>query len=146
MLSEPVARITSPAGTSEAAPSQDISTDETYPQQTSRVKKRNVSAEPVDVTKIVRAVERCCIGLSDIEPLRIAAKTISGFYDGTTTRELDQLSIQTAAALIVEEPQFGKLAARQLAMSNGASDDMGRRGRAGMGNYTGVVTARGFSQ
>ena len=113
MLSEPVARMTSPAATSEAALSQDISTDETYPQQTVRVKKRNVSAEPVDVTKIVRAVKRCCIGLSDIEPLRIAAKTISGFYDGTTTRELDQLSIQTAAAL-VEEPHYAKLAARLL--------------------------------
>ena len=34
------------------------------------------------------------------------------FYDGATTRQLDQLSIQTAAALIVEEPQYAKLAAR----------------------------------
>lgn len=133
MLSEPVARMTSPAATSEAAPSQDISTDETYPQQTMRVKNRNVSAEPVAVTKIMRAGERCCIGLSDIEPVRIAAKTISGLYDGTTTRELDQVSIQTAAAL-VEEPQFGKRAARQWTMSNGASD---HRGRTGMGDYTG---------
>lgn len=49
MLSEPVARITSPAATSEAAPPQDISTGETYPQQTVRVKKPNGSAEPVAV-------------------------------------------------------------------------------------------------
>ena len=146
MLSEPVARMTSPAATSEAALSQDISTDETYPQQTVRVKKRNVSAEPVDVTKIVRAVKRCCIGLSDIEPLRIAAKMISGLYDGATTRELDQLSIQTAPALIVEEPHYAKLAACLWALSNGGSDDMGRHGRAGMGHYTEVVTARGLSQ
>ncbi|MEO8340960.1 MAG: ribonucleoside-diphosphate reductase subunit alpha [Nitrospirota bacterium] len=80
-----------------------------------RVKKRNGSAELVDVTKIVRAVDRCCKGLSDIDPLRIATKTISGLYDGATTRELDRLSIQTAAALIVEEPQYAKLAARLLA-------------------------------
>ena len=115
MLSESVTRITSPTATSEAAPPQDIPPDETYPQQTMRVKKRNGSTEPVDVTKIVRAVDRCCAGLSDIEPLRIATKTISGLYDGATTRELDRLSIQTAAALIVEEPQYAKLAARLLA-------------------------------
>ncbi|WP_348652724.1 ribonucleoside-diphosphate reductase subunit alpha [Polyangium sp. 6x1] len=79
-----------------------------------RVKKRNGSSEPVDVNKIVRAVGRCCTGLSDVDALRIATKTISGLYDGATTRELDQLSIQTAAGLIVEEPQYARLAARLL--------------------------------
>ena len=115
MPSKPVAGITSPAATSEAGPPQDIPTDDTYPQQTMRVKKRNGSTEPVDVTKIVRAVDRCCIGLSGIDPLRISTKTIRGLYDGATTRELDRLSIQTAAALIIEEPQYTKLAARLLA-------------------------------
>ena len=47
--------------------------------------------------------------------MRVATKTISGLYDGATTRELDKLSIQTAAALIVEEPQYSRLAARLLA-------------------------------
>ena len=84
MLSEPVARITSLAATTEASLPQDIPPDDTYPQQTMRVKKRNGSVEPVDVTKIVRAVDRCCAGLSDIDPLRIATKTISGLYDGAT--------------------------------------------------------------
>lgn len=116
MLSEPVVKITSPAATSEAEPSQDIPTDDTYSQKTMRVQKRNGSAERVDVTKIVRAIDRCCVGLFDIDPLRIASKTISGLYDGATTRELDRLSIQTAAALIVEEPQYAKLAARLLAI------------------------------
>lgn len=89
--------------------------DDEQPQRTMRVTKRNGSTEPVDVMKIVRAVERCCPGLSDVDPLRVATKTISGLYDGATTRELDRLSIQTAAALIVEEPQYSKLAARLLA-------------------------------
>ncbi|HVV48026.1 MAG TPA: ribonucleoside-diphosphate reductase subunit alpha [Polyangia bacterium] len=80
-----------------------------------RVRKRNGSSEPVDVNKIVRAVNRCCAGLGDVDAMRVATKTISGLYDGATTRELDQLSIQTAAALIVEEPQYAKLAARLLA-------------------------------
>ncbi|MCP9438472.1 MAG: ribonucleoside-diphosphate reductase subunit alpha [Nitrospira sp.] len=89
--------------------------DDELPQRTMRVTKRNGSTEPVDVMKIVRAVERCCTGLSDVDPLRVATKTISGLYDGATTRELDRLSIQTAAALMVEEPQYAKLAARLLA-------------------------------
>jgi ribonucleoside-diphosphate reductase alpha chain len=89
-------------------------TEESYPQTTMRVRKRNGTPEPVDVNKIVRAVNRCCLGLSDVDALRVATKTISGLYDGATTRELDQLSIQTAAALIFEEPQYARLAARLL--------------------------------
>jgi ribonucleoside-diphosphate reductase alpha chain len=85
------------------------------PQTTMRVRKRNRTWEPVDVNKIVRAVNRCCAGLPDVDAMRVATKTISGLYDGATTRELDQLSIQTAAALIVEEPQYAKLAGRLLA-------------------------------
>jgi ribonucleoside-diphosphate reductase alpha chain len=88
--------------------------DEGYTQTTMRVRKRNGSTEPVDVNKIVRAVGRCCVGLTDVDSMRVATRTISGLYDGATTRELDQLSIQTAAALIVEEPQYAKLAARLL--------------------------------
>src|SRR6185312_1739309 len=85
------------------------------PQTTMRVRKRNGTWESVDVNQIVRAVNRCCAGLPDVDAMRVATKTISGLYDGATTRELDQLSIQTAAALIVEEPQYAKLAARLLA-------------------------------
>jgi len=88
--------------------------DDGYTQTTMRVRKRNGSDEPVDVNKIVRAIGRCCVGLSDVDSMRVATKTISGLYDGATTRELDQLSIQTAAALIVEEPQYARLAARLL--------------------------------
>jgi ribonucleoside-diphosphate reductase alpha chain len=80
-----------------------------------RVSKRNGSTEPVDVNKIVRAVERCAGDLDDIDPLRVATRTISGLYDGATTAELDRLSIQTAAEMIGEEPQYSRLAARLLA-------------------------------
>jgi ribonucleoside-diphosphate reductase alpha chain len=80
-----------------------------------QVRKRNGDAEPVDVNKIVRAVERCASGLADVDPLRVATKTISGLYDGATTAELDRLSIQTAAEMTSEEPQYSRLAARLLA-------------------------------
>ncbi|HTR68603.1 MAG TPA: ATP cone domain-containing protein, partial [Mycobacteriales bacterium] len=79
------------------------------------VAKRNGDLEPVDVNKIVRAVERCADGLVDVDPLRVATKTISGLYDGATTAELDRLSIQTAAEMIGEEPEYSMLAARLLA-------------------------------
>ncbi len=82
---------------------------------TMQVRKRNGDTEPVDVNKIVRAVERRVADLDDVDPLRVATKTISGLYDGATTAELDRLSIQTAAELIGEEPQYSKLAARLLA-------------------------------
>ncbi len=79
-----------------------------------RVRKRNGSLEPVDVNTIVRAVSRCGVGLAEIDPMRVATRTISGLYDGATTAELDQLSIHTAASLIAEEPQYSRLAARLL--------------------------------
>jgi ribonucleoside-diphosphate reductase alpha chain len=79
-----------------------------------RVRKRNGDYEPVDVNKIVRAVQRCAEGLPGVEALRVATRTISGLHDGATTEELDELSIRTAAALVVEEPNYSRLAARLL--------------------------------
>lgn len=79
-----------------------------------QVRKRNGAFEPVDVNKIVRAVQRCCAGLPHVDPIRIASRTIGGLFDGATTRELDSISIQTAASLIAEEPEYSRLAARLL--------------------------------
>jgi len=82
---------------------------------TMTITKRDGRKEPVDVNKIVRAVTRCSDGLNEIDPMRVALKTIAGIYDGATTRELDELSIRTAAAFTAEEPQYARLAARLLA-------------------------------
>jgi ribonucleotide reductase beta subunit family protein with ferritin-like domain len=79
-----------------------------------QVRKRNGDAEPVDLNKIVRAVERCAAGLAEVDPMRVATRTISGLYDGATTAELDRLSVQTAAEMTGEEPQYSRLAARLL--------------------------------
>lgn len=79
-----------------------------------RVMKRNGDKEPVDLNKIVKAVSRCCTGLTRVDALRVATRTISGLYDGATTRELDELSTQTAAGLTGEEPEYAQLAARLL--------------------------------
>ena len=62
-----------------------------------RVLKRNGTYEPADLNKIVKAM-----------------KTIGGLVDGTSTRALDELSIQTAASFMADEPQYSFLAARLL--------------------------------
>ena len=79
-----------------------------------QVQKRDGSMQSVDVNKIVRAGERCSTELPGVDPMRIATRTISGLHDGATTTELDELSIRTAAALIIEEPNYSRLAARLL--------------------------------
>ena len=81
-----------------------------------RVKKRDGTLEPVDVTKIVERVTRNTQGLTQVDPLRVATKAISGLYDGATTNELDNLCIQTASLLIGEEPEYSRLAARLLSV------------------------------
>ncbi len=78
------------------------------------VTKRSGESEPVDVNKIVRAVSRCCDGLNEVDAMRVALKTIAGLYDGATTRELDELSIRTAASFMAEEPEYSQLASRLL--------------------------------
>ncbi len=84
-------------------------------QPSMRVRKRNGTLEPVNVNKIVNAVARAAEGLPGIDPLTVSTRTIAALADGATTRELDELSIRTAAGLIVEEPNYSKLAARMLA-------------------------------
>ncbi|GGM68149.1 ribonucleoside-diphosphate reductase [Thermopolyspora flexuosa] len=69
----------------------------------------------VEVHTVVKTVERWTGDLDDVDPLRVATKTINGLYDGATADELDRLTIQTAADLIGEEPQYSRLAARLLA-------------------------------
>jgi ribonucleoside-diphosphate reductase alpha chain len=89
----------------------DISVD---PTPRMRVRKRNGSLEPVDINRIVNAVAKASEGLIGVDPMRVATRTISGLADGASTAELDQLSIRTAAGLIVEEPGYSRLAARLL--------------------------------
>jgi ribonucleoside-diphosphate reductase alpha chain len=114
MLSEAHSTSNGQATVRPAQPREERSDREASTQTTMRVTKRDGSSEPVDVNKIVRAVSRSCAGLTDVDALRVATKTISGLYDGATTRELDRLSIQTAAALIIDEPQYARLGARLL--------------------------------
>ncbi len=84
------------------------------PSHVMRVKKRDGTLAPVNVQKIIDRVTRVCGGLYDVDPHRVAIKAISGLYDGASTKELDDLCVQTASLLIGEEPQYSLLAARLL--------------------------------
>jgi ribonucleoside-diphosphate reductase alpha chain len=87
---------------------------ENSPQTQMRVQKRNETYEVVDLNKIVKAISGCCDGLRSVDSIRVATRTIAGLFDGATTSALDELSIQTAASFIAEEPEYSFLAARML--------------------------------
>jgi len=77
--------------------------------------KRDGSREEVKIEKILHAVSRACRGIENVVPLEVAKRTINGLHEGSTTEELDNLSIETAVMLTVEEPNYSKVAARMLA-------------------------------
>lgn len=79
-----------------------------------RIQKRDGSFETVHPEKIIQRITRCAAGLDDVDPMRVAVKTIGGLHDGATTTELDNLAINTAAHYMLEEPEYSKLAARLL--------------------------------
>lgn len=79
--------------------------------------KRDGSREEVKIEKILTAVNRACRGISNVESIEIAKRTISGLHDGSTTQELDKLSISNAVMLMAEEPNYSKVAARMLSES-----------------------------
>ena len=78
-----------------------------------QVRKRSGELENVDLNKIVRAVSRFVNRLSDIDPIRVATRTISGLYDGASTSELDELDPDRGVT-DGGEPQYSFLAARLL--------------------------------
>jgi ribonucleoside-diphosphate reductase alpha chain len=82
-----------------------------------QVIKRDGSKEDVKIEKILHAVNKACRGLNNVEALEVAKRTISGLHDGSTTQELDNLSISNAVMLMSDEPNYSKVAARMLAES-----------------------------
>jgi ribonucleoside-diphosphate reductase alpha chain len=82
-----------------------------------RVIKRDGTQEEVKIEKILHAVNRACRGIEGVEALEVAKRTINGLHEGSTTQELDELSISNAVLLMAEEPNYSKVAARMLADS-----------------------------
>lgn len=78
------------------------------------VKKRNGDRIPLDSEKLLEAISSLSYGLHEVTPKTILDKVVNGLYDGVTTEEIDNLVIQQTAMMISDEPEYSKLAARQL--------------------------------
>jgi ribonucleoside-diphosphate reductase alpha chain len=89
-----------------------------------QVVKRDGTKEQVKIEKILHAVNEACRGLEHVEALDVAKRTINGLHDGSTTQELDELSISNAVMLMADEPNYSKVAARML--SEGIRKEVGR--------------------
>lgn len=81
-----------------------------------QVVKRNGTREPVSFDEILKRVtdQR---GTLNVDTVRVAQTVIGGIRDGITTKELDEFTVDTAASLAVQHPDYSFLAAR-VAISN----------------------------
>lgn len=83
------------------------------------VTKRGGKKEPVKLEKVLSRIEKQSYKLDSnwVRPFDIAKKVIEGIYDGVTTEALDNLAVETAAALTAQHPDYSVLAGR-LAISS----------------------------
>lgn len=76
------------------------------------VTKRDGSTEVVKFEKILKRIQRQSKDLKNIDAHEVAQKVILGLYDKVTTKELDDLAIETAYASTTKHPDYDKLAVR----------------------------------
>jgi len=79
--------------------------------------KRDGRKEQVKFEKISKRISRVSKDLKHTDPFAIAQKVIQGLYDGVSTKELDQLAIETSYSMSVKHPEYDMLATR-LAISS----------------------------
>jgi ribonucleoside-diphosphate reductase alpha chain len=80
------------------------------------ITKRDGTREPFNADKINRSIERACMGLQDPISMvtQIATETRLTLYDGITTEEMDQATINAAVQNIKEDIEYDKVAVRLL--------------------------------
>jgi ribonucleoside-diphosphate reductase alpha chain len=82
------------------------------------VVKRDGRKEAVKFDKITARIVKMCYGLDPlVSPEQVAIKVIEGLYDGVSTRDLDNLAAEVAAAKTIDHPDYALLASR-IAVSN----------------------------
>ena len=80
-----------------------------------KIKKRDGRLEPLDIDKIHFVVEEACEGLSGVSSSQIEINANIQFYDGMTTKEVQQILVKSANDLIsLEAPNYQYAAARLL--------------------------------
>jgi ribonucleoside-diphosphate reductase alpha chain len=81
-----------------------------------RITKRDGTKETFNADRINRSIERACAGLEDPISMvtQIATETRLTLYDGITTEEMDQATINAAVQNIKEDIEYDKVAVRLL--------------------------------
>ena len=81
-----------------------------------KVTKRDGTTEDINFNKIGTRIKRLTNGLStDVSPDLIAQKVMGSLYDNITTEEIDTLSAETAVAMVTDDIDYEKLAAKLTA-------------------------------
>ncbi len=80
------------------------------------VTKRDGTREPFNANRINKSIERACAGLTDpiSKVVMVATETRLMLYNGITTEELDQATIDAALQNIQEDIEYDKIATRLL--------------------------------
>lgn len=81
-----------------------------------RVIKRNGEYENVSFDKVLNRIKILCDGL-DVNEYDVAQKVCSRIYDGVRTSELDELAAHICSSMIIDHPDYDKLASR-ITISN----------------------------
>jgi ribonucleoside-diphosphate reductase alpha chain len=67
---------------------------------TIQVKKRNGNREPLDIDKWQAQITKVCSGIADVSQSMIEIKSQPHFYDGITTKEIDEITLRAIVDLI----------------------------------------------
>src|SRR6056300_446754 len=93
----------------------EFNTKEITNTSTIKIKKRDGRLEPLDIDKIHFVVEEACEGLAGVSSSQIEINANIQFYDGMTTKEVQQILVRSANDLIsLEAPNYQYAAARLL--------------------------------
>jgi len=68
-----------------------------------QVKKRSGNREPLDIQKWQSQITKVCKGVADVSQSMIEIKSQPHFYDGITTREIDEITLRAIVDLIDAE-------------------------------------------
>src|SRR5579864_6608992 len=80
------------------------------------IKKTDGTMEPFNADRINKSIERACVGLLDpiAKVTQIATETNLTLYNGITTLEMDQATINAALQNVKDDIDFDKIATRLL--------------------------------
>ena len=76
-----------------------------------RVLKRNGDHEDVSFDKVLKRIQVLSTDIS-VNVFEIAQKVCSRIFDGVKTSELDELAAHMCGSMVIEHPDYGKLASR----------------------------------